>query len=127
MDVYPRGVWYQRCVTVYQPSPPLEVPESVLRTVRISLWTKQSDVKRVKIGLIIYGEQDRYEHVRKVITRNFIFNSDEQVVNFDDVLDFEDLNHFKDRTHFLVGPERSTLKIMVTVTPLSELSSLELR
>ncbi len=52
VDLYPKGVWFQRCLTVYQPSGK-EVPERIMRTVRVSVTTKQIDEDiRVKIGIL---------------------------------------------------------------------------
>lgn len=122
-DVYPKGVWFQRCWTVYQPWGK-EVPECVLKTVRVSLTAKNEEELRVKIGVLVVGSKDGFEHVRCVHTRNYIFSENDQLVNIDDVVDFDNLNDMKQKSHYLTGPEQNSLKVMIVVTPLSKLSSL---
>ncbi|XP_059094628.1 BTB/POZ domain-containing protein 17-like [Tigriopus californicus] len=124
VDIYPKGVWFQRCVTVYQPTG-LEVPGRVLKTVRVSIWTRNEEEQRVKIGILLIGEQDGFQHVRRVISRNFVFSANNQIVNFDDILDFDELNDLKNRSHFLCGSKRNALRVMYVITPLSPLSSLD--
>ncbi len=124
VDVYPKGVWFQKCLTVYQPSG-LEVPERVLKTVRVSISTHGEEEQRVHIGILLMGEQDGFEHVRKVITRNYFFCGDDQILNFDNVLDFDDLRCFKPKSNFLCGPNKDCLKIVIVITPLTKFSSLE--
>ena len=123
VDVYPKGVWFQRCLTVYMP-PGKEVPERVMRTVRVSVTTKEVELTRVKIGILVVGNQDNFEHVRCVKARNFIFTPQDQIVNFDDIVDHDELITQKPKSHFLSGEHRETFKILVTITPMSSMSSL---
>ncbi len=140
VDVYPKGVWFQKCVTVYQP-PGLEVPERVLKTVRVSVSAKDDDHHqlssgtvgggngavdglRVKIGILVTGEQDGFEHIRKVVSRNYIFGGGDRVVNFDGVVDFEELCDTRTRSRFLCGPSGDSFKILVVIAPLTKLSCL---
>jgi len=45
------------------------------RTVRVSISTKEEfQDKRVKIGVLVTGEQEGYQHVRHVRTANYIFS-----------------------------------------------------
>ncbi len=123
IDCYPRGVWFQRCLTVYQP-PGREVPERVLRTVRVAVTTKEEQDVRVKIGILVVGSQENFEHVRCVKTRNFIFTSNEQIVNFDDIVDHDELNCQKPKSPFLSGEDRDAFKFLITIVPLTKLSVL---
>ena len=127
VDLYPKGVWFQRCLTVYLPSGK-EVPERILRTVRVAVTSKEVNQEhlKVKIGILVIGNQDNFEHVRCVRTRNYVFGVDDEIVNFDDVVDFENLISEKPKSNFLTGEDRASLKILVTITPLSKLSSLSL-
>lgn len=102
-----------------------KVPERVLRTVRISVSTRDSSEQRVRIGILLVGSQDGFEHVRKVMTRNFFFSGDDQIVNFDDIIDFDELNDAKQKSNFLSGSDKDSLKVHVVVTPLNNYSSLE--
>ena len=140
VEVYPKGVWFQRCLTVYGPLPGLdvpglEVPERVLRTVRASVVSateenadcsfSSSEERRVRVALLLWGEQDGFPHVRKVVTRNYFFNGTDRVLNFDDVLDFDELSDMKIVSPFLVGQNRDAIKVSVVVAPLNKLSCLE--
>ncbi|XP_023344187.1 uncharacterized protein LOC111713541 [Eurytemora carolleeae] len=104
-----------------------EVPDRVLRTVRVSISTREKfDEKRVKIGILVVGDQDGFEHIRHVRTKNYIFGEDDQIVNFDDLLCFDALNDMKTRSRFLSGESRESLKILVTITPLHRAGSLSI-
>ena len=125
VDLYPKGVWFQKCFKIFTSGTMKEVPERVLRTVRASVSTKNefSD-KRVKIGVLVLGEQDGFSHIRHVRTANYIFSENDQIVNFDNLLSFDELNDQKVKSHFLSGVSRDSLKIHVTITPLERCSSL---
>lgn len=123
VDVFPKGVWFQRCLTVYKP-PGLEVPERILKTVRVAVNTKEKWTQRVQIGILLVGDQDDFEHVRLVKTRNYIFSSEDQIINFDDLVDYDELNDTKHRSHFLTGPNKDSFKVFIVITPLSDLSLL---
>jgi len=142
VDLYPKGVWFQRCLTVYRPSGK-EVPEKIVKTVRVSVKTKLScnetcheqchlnylaqsclNEIRVKIGILIVGNQDNFEHVRCVRSRNFIFSHESEIVNFDEIVDFEELLTLKPKSQYLSGENRESFKIIVSITPMSKYSSL---
>jgi hypothetical protein len=102
-----------------------QVPERVLRTVRVAVTTKEAlEEIRVKIGILVIGNQDSFEHIRCVRTRNYIFSPNDQIVNFDDLVDHDDLIMQKPRSCFLSGETRESFKILVTITPMSKYSSL---
>lgn len=133
VDVYPKGVWFRKYfLIVWQGT--VEVPESVLRTVRISITCKDPptdmDDLRVKVGILIMGVQDGVEHVMSVIQRNHRFSVDDKVLNLDDILSFDELNEVcmctdsnaPEPSQFLVGPNRDILKIHIVIAPLCEFS-----
>jgi len=127
VDLYPKGVWFQKCFKIFTSGTMKEVPERVLRTVRASVSTKNEfDEKRVKIGVLVVGEQDGFNHIRHVRTANYIFSENDQIVNFDDLLSFDELNDQKVRSNFLSGINRESLAIHVTITPLDKESSLSI-
>ena len=98
-----------------------QVPERVLKTVRVSVSTRSEENQRVRIGLLLIGSQDNFEHVRSVATRNYFFSEDDQIVNFDDILDYDELNDLKEKSPFLSG---DSLKLLIVIAPLSKFSSL---
>ena len=127
VDLYPKGVWLQKCFKINTSGTMQEVPERVLRTVRASVSTKNEFTeKRVKIGVLVMGEQDSFSHVRHVRTANYIFSENDQIVNFDDLLSFDELNDMKVKSNFLSGVNKDSLKINVTITPLLKSSSLSI-
>jgi len=127
LDIYPKGVWFQKCFKIFTSGTMQEVPERVLRTVRASVSTKNEfEEKRVKIGVLVVGEQDSFTHIRHVRTANYIFSEDDQIVNFDDLLSFDEINDQKVKSNFLSGVNRDSLKIHVTITPLHKNSSLSI-
>jgi len=91
VDVYPKGVWFQRCLTVYHPSA-LEVPERVLRTVRVAISTREEEEQRVKVGVLILGDEGGFEHVVRAHSVNFFSGLGRQMLNLDDVVDFDEIN-----------------------------------
>ena len=104
-----------------------EVPERVLRTVRASVSTNNEFVeKRVKIGVLVVGQQDSFKHIRHVKTANYIFSENDQIFNFDDLLSFDELNDQKLKSNFLSGINKDSLRIHVTITPLHKSSSLSI-
>ena len=133
--MHPKGVWFRKFyLIIWQGT--VEVPESVLSTVRVSVTCKDppSDGEdlRVKVGILITGIQDGVEHVMNVIQRNHRFSENDKVLNLDDILAFDELNENlidtkgeKNLSPYLVGPNRDVLKIHVVIAPLSEESSVD--
>ena len=78
----------------------------------------------MKIGILIIGNQDNFEHVRCVKTRNFTFSHQSEIVNFDDIVDYDELLTLKPKSQYLSGENQESFKILVTLTPLSKYSSL---
>jgi len=133
IDLYPKGVWFRKfLLIVWQGT--VEVPESVLSTVRLSITCRDvvKDFFRVKIGILILGQQDGVEHVISVIEKNHIFSQEDNVLNLDDIVSFQELNKLlingdgpQKTSPYLVGPNKDVLKIHVVIAPLSEVSSIE--
>jgi len=122
VNIYPKGVWFQKCFKIFLAGAMQEVPEKVLRTVRVSVSTTEETERRVKIGVLVVGDQEGIEHIRHVQTKNHIFDQDDQIVNLDDLVDFDELNLNK-KSNFLSGPNKESFKIHVTITPLHKNSS----
>ncbi len=90
MEVYPKGVCFQRAIKVYEGT---EVPERVIRTVRVSVIKPDkgevseleeatslcNKERRVRLGVLVMSDHDGFEHVRKVVTRNYFFSPRDQV------------------------------------------------
>lgn len=131
VDLYPKGVWFKKFfLIVWQGT--VEMPEHVIRSVRLSLTCKEppTDSKsdmRVKIGILVYGNQDGVEHIAKVREIVHRFDKHERVLNLDDVLPFEELNALQDSINsnkhsskYLVGPEKDVFKLHIIILPINE-------
>ncbi|GLG97737.1 Uncharacterized protein GBIM_04433 [Gryllus bimaculatus] len=127
VDLYPKGVWFKKFyLIVWQGT--VEVPECVLRTVRLSVMCKDPlppPDMRVEVGILIRGVQDGVEHVMTVIRRCHCFSQEDKILNFDDLLEFDELNHLTGNNSispYLVGKHRDVLKVHIVIAPLSKLS-----
>lgn len=106
VDLYPKGVWFRKSLLIVWAGT-YDVPEVVLRTVRISITCRncptgtvneygeaeqpEPDV-RVKIGILVWGVQKGVEHISSVIERVHRFSAQNRVLNIDGALDFDELN-----------------------------------
>ncbi|XP_049870510.1 BTB/POZ domain-containing protein 17 [Pectinophora gossypiella] len=106
LDLYPKGVWFRKSLLIVWGGT-YDVPEVVLRTVRISITCQscpesttnqygepeqlEPDV-RVKIGILVWGVQKGVEHVSSVVERVHRFSAQNRVLNIDGALDFDQLN-----------------------------------
>ncbi|XP_051157038.1 BTB/POZ domain-containing protein 17 isoform X2 [Leptopilina boulardi] len=129
VDIYPKGVWFKKFfLIVWQGT--VEMPEHVIRSVRLSLTCKEPPAnsdsdKRVKIGVLIYGLQDGVEHIARVMETIHRFNKNDRVLNLDDLLPFEELNPQQNGgmnsdnavSSFLVGPNKDMLKLHIVISP----------
>ena len=140
VEIKPKGVWFQKFWLIGCLGP-LEVPEKVEKTVRLSITAIRTahPCGKVNVGIIIYGQQDNIDYVSKVIRRQFHFTAEHTMLNFDDLVDFELLNGSATaaaarypvnqaecdsttiinahKSPFLCGNSCDTLKILITVTP----------
>ncbi|XP_012276595.1 BTB/POZ domain-containing protein 17 [Orussus abietinus] len=132
VDIYPKGVWFKKCFLIVWEGT-LEVPEHVIRSVRLSLTCKEPpsdghEDMRVKVGVLFYGLQDGVEHIARVIEVVHRFSNRERILNLDGLLPFEELNPqqaavSKDHqgppaaSPFLVGPKKDMLKMHIVISP----------
>lgn len=157
VDIYPKGVWFQKFYSIVWQGME-EVPEVVLRTVRVSITCKEPPLEqdgdmRVKVGILVHGVMDGVEHIMRTVVRTHRFDSDNKVLNLDDVVAFDKLNrdlasttndssppcppstsssssNKSTGTHtchqpspYLVGPNRDILKIHVVIAPMEQVCS----
>lgn len=119
VDVYPKGVWFKKFfLIVWQGT--LEMPESVLKTVRLSVMSKSTNVdQRVNVGILISGTQDGVEHIKTVVQRQLVFSCPDRMINIDNLIPFDDLNDPRGKSSYLVGSCTNTLKLQIVITPMS--------
>nr|XP_032515909.1 BTB/POZ domain-containing protein 17 [Danaus plexippus plexippus] len=98
VDLYPKGVWFKKSMLIMWAGN-YDVPEVVLRTVRISITCQNVPERashdpdvRVKIGILVWGVQNGVEHVASVVERVHRFSAQNRVLNIDGALDFDELN-----------------------------------
>lgn len=123
IEFSPKGVWFRSCcLIVWQGN--IEVPETVLRTIRLSLTLKEPEEAHVRVAVLVYGIHRGVEHVRHVVIKNFIFSQEEPVLRYDNLLPYSELNPdsfdpsaLTSPSPFLVGPQRDTLKVQLIILP----------
>ncbi|KAE8751315.1 hypothetical protein FOCC_FOCC001886 [Frankliniella occidentalis] len=96
VDIYPKGVWFQKFYSIVWQGME-EVPEVVLRTVRVSITCKEPPSEpegemRVKVGILVHGVMDGVEHIMRTVVRTHRFDVENKVLNLDDVVSFDKLN-----------------------------------
>ncbi|XP_063235338.1 BTB/POZ domain-containing protein 17 isoform X2 [Bacillus rossius redtenbacheri] len=128
VDIYPKGVWFMKFYQIVWQGT-VEVPECVLRTVRLSLTCNERPLGgevRVRVAILVRGVADRVEHTARVVTRDHRFSGADTVLNLDGLLPYERLNppcgpagsRGPARSPYLVGRERDCLKLHVVIVPL---------
>lgn len=146
VDLYPRGVWFKRCyLIVWQGI--LEVPEEILKTVRLSLSFRgqidEGASMKVRVGILIYAKQGGIESIYNVIERNHHFTEQDRLLNIDNFIPFEEFNasaadsvawpfpagttgisedsesstQNAKTSRYLIGPNCDQLKINIVITP----------
>lgn len=134
VDLFPKGVWFKKCsLIVWQGT--VEVPECVLRTVRLAITCKDPPLPnypdlRVKVGILITGCQSEIEHVMSVKEKVHYFSMNDRVCNIDDLIPFHLLNPtvgFSEGTEkpqgestYLVGANKNELKLRIVISPLND-------
>lgn len=106
------------------------MPEEIMAKVRLSLTCRDipgDEELRVHVAVLIYGKIGGIEHVMNIVEKVHHFSSANQVLNFDDLIPYRDLNPQKmpyeqcDDSIFLVGPERTQLRLNIVITPTTAL------
>ncbi|XP_018009829.1 uncharacterized protein LOC108667324 [Hyalella azteca] len=131
VELYPKGVWFRKYfLIVWQGT--VEVPEVILRTVRLSITHNTANAvaapdkgssapapsPRVRLAVLVSAYSNGVEFVSHVVTKNHIFSPDDCLLNMDDILPFDSLNDPKVAAQYLLPPCDS-LKLQVVISPLS--------
>ncbi|XP_045606455.1 BTB/POZ domain-containing protein 17 isoform X3 [Procambarus clarkii] len=126
VELYPKGVWFRKFyLIVWQGT--VEVPEAVLRTVRLAVTAKDVEYARVRIAVLVFAVQEGIEYIVNVVSTKYIFSTEDNLLNLDDILPFDSLNdppvsmdyYLKERKRYLQEPCDS-LKIHIVISPLSD-------
>lgn len=87
-----QGVWFRKFyLIVWQGT--VEVPEAVLRTVRLAVTAKDVEYARVRVAVLVFAVQEGIEYIVNVVSTNYIFSTDDNLLNLDDILPFDNLNN----------------------------------
>ncbi|XP_045606447.1 BTB/POZ domain-containing protein 17 isoform X2 [Procambarus clarkii] len=118
VELYPKGVWFRKFyLIVWQGT--VEVPEAVLRTVRLAVTAKDVEYARVRIAVLVFAVQEGIEYIVNVVSTKYIFSTEDNLLNLDDILPFDSLNDPPERKRYLQEPCDS-LKIHIVISPLSD-------
>ena len=123
IDFFPRGIKYGRAklINVYNMQTGIEVPELVLRTIRLRVTCERDleNEQRFKVGVVITGIQNTIHHVRTVHVKTHYFSKASRVINLDNLLPYDELalSSIKLRPH-LIGSDRNELQLQVIIEPM---------
>lgn len=147
IDFYPRGIRYGKAqiINVYNLPGSLEIPEVLLRTVRLSVTCKSNleidqkfmvccfgdcmtivifkrlfiFLQILQIGVLITGVQNDIKHVRTVHVCTTYFCKSNPTVNIDNIIPFGELelSAIKLSPH-LIGKDRNLLNLQVIIVPM---------
>jgi BTB/POZ domain-containing protein 17 len=126
IDFFPRGIRFNRAqlINVHQTSlqstNKVEVPESILKTVRVRCTCRgiSDEEQRFKIAVLVSGIQNNVNHIKSLHTRTAYFSRENRAINFDNVVPYDELS--TDRSVFLIGNNRDTVKIQVIIVPMQQ-------
>ncbi|KAK2153064.1 hypothetical protein LSH36_309g02020 [Paralvinella palmiformis] len=114
LDLFPKGIHFERCVMIGLWRN-LEICGTVYNNVRLVLTTKQPDVRKVDVAILVRAVQDSVEYVKQVIQKHCIFDKDKQMCHFDNIVPFDELNC--EDSDYLSGPQNDTFKVTIIIKP----------
>lgn len=124
IDIYPKGVWFKKFYLIAWQGT-LEMPESVYKTVRLSLSAVKGITRKVSIGILLSGKLDGIEYIHTVVQKQYLFTKNDKMLNIDNLINFDELNEVRhlnngNKSPYLIGQDSDTLKIQIVITPLSD-------
>lgn len=123
IDFFPRGIRYSKAqlINVFNMQAALEIPETILRTIRLSVTCKRDleTEQRFKVGVLITGVQNKIQYIRTVHIRTHYFSKVNRVLNMDNLLPYDEfaLSSVKLSSH-LIGNDRNKLSLQVIIAPM---------
>ncbi|CAL4061387.1 unnamed protein product, partial [Meganyctiphanes norvegica] len=118
VELYPKGVWFKKFfLIVWQGT--VEVPEAVLRTVRLAVTAKDVEYARVRIAVLIWQLKWKSEIMTNQIRSNPTFTEEKNVVYMNDLIPFSSNSSQQERAHYLQEPCEA-LKIHIVISPLTD-------
>uniref|UniRef100_A0A2M3Z4P5 Putative transport and golgi organization n=1 Tax=Anopheles braziliensis TaxID=58242 RepID=A0A2M3Z4P5_9DIPT len=129
VEFYPFGVRYMaaRIIDVnYNPNALQEIPEAVIRTVRVRVGTNGllEGERRFMIGVLVFGREDDDEYIVSCRVQVAYFSNQRRVINIDDIIPFDELQWTSEDmpNQYMVGQFRDKVKIQVVIVPLNPYS-----
>lgn len=143
IDFYPRGIKYSKAQMINVFNSAVEVPETILRTIRLSVTCKRDltteqrfkvrshshhiyfdddgefSLSLSQVGVLITGVQNKIPHIRTVHVRTHYFSKENRILNMDNLLPYDELalSSIKLSSH-LIGNERNTLSLQIIIAPM---------
>jgi hypothetical protein len=114
LDLFPKGVSFERCIMIGLWRN-LELSGMVYNNVRLVLTTKQPDVRKVHVAILVKGVQDNVEYVKHVVQKHCIFDKDKQMCHFNDIVPFDELNCRNSK--YMSGSDNNVFKIAIIIKP----------
>lgn len=131
VDLYPKGVRFKKLYLIALHGT-VELPESTVQSVRLSVSSRTKQECRTLIGVLLYGVKDGIEYVRSVVQKNFVFSAEECILNIDSLVPYDDLNgqacsnryytisqSSSTPSTYLVGSRNDVFKIHIILLPIS--------
>ena len=114
LDLFPKGVSFERCIMIGLWRN-LELSGTVYNNIRLVLTTKQPDVRKVHVAILVKGVQDNVEFVKHVVQKHCIFDKERQMFHFNDIVPFDELNCRNSK--YLSGTDNNAFKVTIIIKP----------
>ncbi|XP_060063117.1 uncharacterized protein LOC132543619 [Ylistrum balloti] len=114
IDLYPKGVTFKKCMMIGMLEN-REIDEVLYETVRLTVTSNTSEVRKVKISVMVIGEEEGMEYVVRGLTKTCIFDDDHVLFNISDIIPYASLHG--DKPLYKIGDKKDTLKITVVIRP----------
>ncbi|XP_033753731.1 uncharacterized protein LOC117337057 [Pecten maximus] len=114
IDLYPKGVTFKKCMMIGMLEN-REIDEVLYETVRLTVTSNSSETRKVKISVMVIGEEEGLEYVVRGLTKTCIFDEDHVLFNISDIVPYACLHGNKPL--YKIGEKRDTLKVTVAIRP----------
>ncbi|OWF50133.1 uncharacterized protein LOC110450833 [Mizuhopecten yessoensis] len=114
IDLYPKGVTFKKCMMIGMLEN-REIDEVLYKTVRLTVTSNTSETRKVKISVMVIGEEEGLEYVVRGLTKTCIFDDNHVLFNISDIIPYTSLHG--DKPLYKIGDKRDTFKITVVIRP----------
>lgn len=114
IDLYPKGVAFKKFMMIGMLEN-REIDEVLYETVRLTVTSNSLETRKVKISVMVIGEEDGLEYVVRGLTKTCIFDGDHVLLNISDIVPYGILH--SDDPLYKTGKKRDIFKITVAIRP----------